>query len=83
MCPSGELIACPDHSYQDLVGQTDCTPCTTGDNMTPKYPCAWGQLTRKCLGRFKSLTPACMSCSVCKKRYINDNIQGTVDCYES
>jgi hypothetical protein len=38
---------------------------------------------RQCRGRFTSQVPVCVPCSMCNKAYVNVNMQGKVDCYES
>lgn len=84
MCPHGELLECPDHTYQAYTGATACNLCTSDGTMTgsPMLHCENGNLLAMCIFGFKSRPLQCKTCNQCEKLYA-PGIQGTVMCYDA
>lgn len=87
MCPGGVALECPDHTYQDAVGASECVRCTSDGTATgaPMATCLGGatnnaRVLRKCVGRYKAEPPQCVSCNMCIRDYVSSPA-GQVDCY--
>ena len=81
-CRGGFMEECPDHTYQDSIGQTACYRCTSDGTSAgaPLASCPVNQVLRRCTGRYKAEPPLCVPCNMCVRDYVSSPA-GRVDCY--
>jgi hypothetical protein len=84
MCPQGEKIMCPQHTYQPAWQATACLNCVPGGTKDGIYSaCGAGKQLAWCQpGKADDVSTNCVACSRCKRPYLPASAD-QVDCYRS
>jgi hypothetical protein len=81
MCPNGQIMECPDDTYQNVPGSIICISCLSQDGTTNACEEESASLKmRKCIGVYKAQLPLCVGCNACIRPYSNSPA-GVVQCY--